>query len=318
MSGHDLGGRDFAGMRLIPGGTFAMGSERFYPEEAPVRQVRVNEFLIDEVPVTNAAFAAFVQSTGYVTLAERKPDPAAFPPGSWEHVAVAGSIVFDDSLLSSKSRHGANPGQWWFFRPGADWRRPMGPGSSIDGLLDHPVVHVAHEDAEAYAHWAGKSLPTEAEWECAARGGLEGAEYAWGNELAPHGAMLANYWQGAFPYENLMLDGWARTSPVRSFPPNGYGLYDTIGNVWEWTSDWWALPIHGKQPGSCCVPLNPKGGAESGSYEPGVGVLIPRKVIKGGSHLCAANYCQRYRPAARHPQAIDSSTSHIGFRCVVR
>jgi len=318
MSKSDLGGHGFPGMRLVLGGTFMMGSERFYPEEVPIRQVRVDEFLIDEIPVTNDAFAAFVRSTGYVTLAERAPEPGALPPGDWEHAGLAGSIVFDNGSLNPSNDHGAGPDQWWFFRPGADWRHPAGPDSGIDGLLDHPVVHVAYEDAEAYARWAGKSLPTEAEWERAARGGLERAEYAWGDELAPNGSMLANYWQGRFPYENRLLDGWARTSPVRAYPPNGYGLYDVIGNVWEWTSDWWALPASGKPPGSCCVPRNPRGGPETGSHEPGIGVQVPRKVIKGGSHLCAENYCQRYRPAARHPQAIDSSTSHIGFRCVVR
>jgi formylglycine-generating enzyme required for sulfatase activity len=206
---------------------------------------------------------------------------------------------------------------WWGFCIGADWRHPLGPDSSIRGLADHPVVHVTFEDAEAYCRWAGKRLPTEAEWEFAARGGLDGADYTWGADLAPDGRMMANYWQGEFPWQNLVLDGHERTSAVRSFPANGYGLYDMIGNVWEWTSDWYGIPNHEKPAGSCCVPHNPRGGAEAASYDPCMpDIPIGRKVLKGGSHLCAANYCQRYRPAARYPQPIDTSTCHVGFRCV--
>ena len=197
---------------------------------------------------------------------------------------------------------------------GASWRRPLGPDSDLQGLDDHPVVHVAYEDALAYAIWAGKRLPTEAEWECAARGGLDRAPYAWGEELEPEGRTMANYWQGAFPHQNLLTDGWLRTSPVGAFPANGLGLYDMIGNVWEWTQDWFAAPEAPASP--CCVPNNPRGGSEASSREasdPGAG--FGRKVLKGGSHLCADNYCRRYRPAARYPQTIDTSTSHIGFRC---
>ena len=304
-------------MTYVAGGSFAMGSARFYPEEAPVRKVSVDPFHIDPTPVTNAAFAAFVAATGYVTEAERTPDPADYP-GLDPAMAKAGSLVFEKT---------AGPvdmddfSQWWHFRFGADWRHPLGSDSTLDGLADHPVVHVSYTDAEAYAAWASKRLPTEADWEFAARAGLAGADYAWGDELAPGGAMLANYWQGLFPFANQMLDGYERTSPVRHYPANGYGLFDMIGNVWEWTSDWYALPqgarpaVNGKTRNCCAIP-NPRGGRERDSYDPCTPeVKIGRKVLKGGSHLCAANYCQRYRPAARHPQSIDSATTHIGFRC---
>jgi formylglycine-generating enzyme len=303
-----------AGMIHVPGGEFRMGSERFYPEEAPVRQVRVDPFWIDETPVTNAEFARFVEATGHVTFAELSPDPKDYP-GMLPELAQAGSLVFEPTAgpvdLAAL--------QWWDFRIGADWRRPLGPGSSLDGLEDHPVVHVAHSDAQAYADWAGKALPTEAEWEFAARGGLAGVEFAWGDELAPDGRMLANYWQGPFPHGNQKLDGWERTSPVRSYPANGYGLYDMIGNVWEWTDDWFAQPkIERKRHGSCCIPANPRGGTRGGSIDRSAPARIPRKVLKGGSHLCAESYCQRYRPAARYAQPIDTTTSHVGFRCIVR
>lgn len=272
------------GMVYIEGGTFLMGSDRFYPEERPVRLVEVEAFWIDEAPVTNRAFARFVESTGYRSLVER--------------LSSGGSAVFHPAAAPV---HALDPRLWWDFVPGACWRHPLGPGSSLAGLEDHPVVHVAYEDAAAYAAWAGKRLPTEREWEFAARGGLDGADYAWSNELAPEGLMLANYWQGTFPHDNQLLDGWERTSPVRSYPANGYGLYDMIGNVWEWTSDDWSLPARTKE--SCC--------------DARARTAAPQKVIKGGSHLCAQNYCQRYRPAARHPQTMESTTSHIGFRCVL-
>ncbi len=302
------------GMIAIPGGTFAMGSTRFYPEEAPVRQVRVDGFRIDATPVTNTQFAAFVAATGHVTIAEVPPDPKAYP-GLLPELAHPGSLVFEPTQspvdLASLS--------WWHFRFGAMWRQPQGPDSSIAGLENHPVVHIAHADAEAYALWAGKALPSEAEWEWAARGGLADADYAWGGELAPGGAMLANYWQGPFPHGNSLADGWLRTSPVGHYPPNGYGLYDMIGNVWEWTADWFAAPkIERKAPGHCCVAANPHGGTRGGSMAKGDPIKIPRKVMKGGSHLCAESYCQRYRPAARYAQPVDTSTGHVGFRCVVR
>ncbi|MET4898598.1 formylglycine-generating enzyme family protein [Sphingomonadaceae bacterium jetA1] len=297
----------------VPGGTFHMGSDRFYPEEAPVRRVRVDRFWIDTHPVTNGQFAAFVAATGYRTLAEIPPDPRDYP-GMAEEMARAGSSVFTPPpRLYDTTDHR----QWWRFAFGADWRHPTGPSSTIDGLDDHPVVHVTHQDAAAYARWAGKSLPTEAEWEYAARGGLEQADYAWGDELAPEGRMLANYWRGAFPLAHDETDRWARTSPVGSFPANGYGLYDMIGNVWEWTDDWYAIAAPPARAG--CVVDNPRGATRGDSYDPAAqGIRIARKVLKGGSHLCAENYCRRYRPAARHAQPIDTSTTHIGFRCVWR
>jgi formylglycine-generating enzyme required for sulfatase activity len=281
---------DKRGMVLIEGGDFLMGCDHFYPEERPVRTAHVDSFWIDETPVTNAEFARFVQQTGYVTFVERTSE-----------TSPAGSPVFFPPQGTSLD----SPSNWWEFRAGACWRHPLGSGSSIEELQDHPVVHVTYEDALAYASWVGKQLPTESEWEFAARGGLDGEDYAWGNVLAPEGLMLANYWQGNFPIENTLQDGWERTSPVRAFPGNGYGLFDMIGNVWEWTADAWSLPsgsISGK-PG-CCASTRAEG--------------TQRKVLKGGSHLCAANYCQRYRPAARHAQAASEATSHIGFRCVVR
>ena len=308
------------GMRVIPGGSFQMGSDRFYPEEGPMRQVRVDSFWMDETPVTNAEFRAFVNATGYVTLAEIAPHPKDYP-GMLTELAHAGSLVFRKTAGPVDLR---DVSQWWSFELGANWRHPWGPASSIEDLADHPVVHIAWKDAQAYAKWAGKALPTEAEWEFAARGGAEGLDYAWGHELAPEGKMLANYWQGVFPYRNDLTDGWERTSPVRTYSPNEYGLYDMIGNVWEWTSDWWSLPAgRVKKPDtekkSCCVPSNPRGGTLRESFDPDMpSVTIGRKVLKGGSHLCSENYCQRYRPAARHAQMVDSSTSHIGFRCVLR
>ncbi len=299
----------------IPGGTFAKGSERFYPEEAPLRKVRVDAFRIDAAPVTNARFGAFVAATGHITYAELPPDPKQYP-GMLPELAHPGSLVFEPTTGPVLLTGGAI---WWDYRIGANWRQPLGPGSSLEGLDNHPVVHVAHADAEAYAAWAGKALPSEAEWEWAARGGLEGADYAWGDELAPGGAMLANYWQGPFPHGNSLEDGWLRTSPVGNFPANGYGLYDMIGNVWEWTDDWFAQPkVERKQPGHCCVPANPRGGTRGGSIVKRDPIRIPRKVIKGGSHLCAESYCQRYRPAARYAQPVDTTTGHVGFRCVVR
>lgn len=296
-------------MRWIPDAAFTMGSDRFYPEEAPTRRVRVEGFWIDETPVTNRQFAAFVAATGHVTLAEIAPDPADYP-GLEPADAHAGSLVFHRTRGPVDL---SDPSHWWSFIDGADWRHPTGPDSGLDGLEDHPVVHVVHADAAAYAAWAGKILPSEADWELAARGGLDGADYAWGDELAPDGAMLANYWQGAFPFADLLLDGWERTSPARSYPANGYGVFDMIGNVWELTDDWWSDRPSARK---CCAP-SVKAMRESRDPDD-PNPLTPRRVIKGGSHLCAANYCQRYRPAARHPQAIDSSTGHIGFRCILR
>jgi formylglycine-generating enzyme required for sulfatase activity len=302
-------------MIWIEGGAFRMGSDRHYPEEAPAHRVACDGFWIDSTPVPNRQYRDFVRATGHVTTPERIPDAEDYP-GALPHMLFAGSLVF------SAPRHAVHLrdwSQWWRFTKGADWRHPYGPGSSINGLDNHPVVHVSFADAQAYATWAGKDLPTEAEWEYAARGGLDGAEYAWGDEFTPGGHHLANTWQGEFPHRNLADDGFERTSPVKAFPPNGYGLYDMIGNVWEWTADWWSPKHEADAPKACCIPHNPRGAPEAASHDPAQpNIRIPRKVLKGGSHLCAPNYCRRYRPAARHAEPVDTSTSHVGFRCVVR
>ena len=302
-------------MVFIPGGRFRMGSDHHYAEEKPAHSVKVDGFFIEATPVTNAQFRAFIEATGHVTSAEIAPDAKDYP-GALPEMLKAGSLVFSPPDHPVDLR---NWSQWWNFRFRATWRKPYGPGSSRKGLDDHPVVHVAYRDALAYAAWAGKELPTEAEWEFAARGGLEDTEFAWGNELNPEGRQMANTWQGEFPLQNLALDGFERTSPVKSFPANGYGLYDMIGNVWEWTTDFWSTRHPEDAPKACCVPVNPRGGDERASYDPAYPEIgIPRKVLKGGSHLCAPNYCRRYRPAARHAEPIDTSTSHVGFRCVRR
>jgi formylglycine-generating enzyme len=300
-------------MAWVPGGTFRMGSDAHYPEEAPAHHVTVDGFWIDRRPVTNRAFAIFVRATGYVTVAERPADPADYPGATPEQLVPA-SVVFRNPGRPVDLR---NPLNWWTYVPGADWRHPRGPGSSISGRADHPVVHVAWADAVAYAEWAGRDLPTEAEWEYAARGGLDGATYAWGEDLNPDGRWMANTWQGAFPVVNTADDGFEGTSPVGSFPPNGYGLLDMIGNVWEWTGDWYQA--HAETAHACCTVRNPRGGEQDRSLDPRQPqARVPRRVMKGGSHLCAPNYCRRYRPAARMPQEIDSATSHLGFRCIRR
>ena len=300
-------------MVFIPGGEFTMGSDKHYPEEAPAHRVAVDGFRIDRCTVTNKEFRRFVDATSYVTLAEKPANEANYP-GAQPEMLVPSSVVFRKSSGPVDLRNHYN---WWIYVAGADWRHPRGPGSSLQGLWDHPVVHVAFEDAEAYARWAGKELPTEAEWEFAARGGLDGAEYVWGEELMPRGKPNANTWQGEFPWQNLLEDEFEWTAPVGSFPPNGYGLYDMAGNVWEWTTDWYQEQT--KIEHACCTMPNPRGGAEQASYDPRTpGVKIPRRVMKGGSYLCAPNYCRRYRPAARMAQSVDTSTCHLGFRCVVR
>jgi formylglycine-generating enzyme required for sulfatase activity len=302
-------------MVWIPGGAFLMGSDDFYPEERPAHRVTVDGFWMDARPVINAEFRRFVKTTGYVTVAERHPDPAGYP-GVEPALLVPGSLVFRQpsrpvSLKDARA--------WWAYVPGASWKHPEGPGSNLAGRARHPVVHIAFEDAEAYAAWVGKALPTEAEWEFAARGGLERAAFVWGDEFAPGGRLMANTWQGQFPWENLRTDGYVGTSPAGSFPANGYGLFDMAGNVWEWTGDYFT-PRHAvaaERP--CCIPRNPRVDSPDQSYlsnQPDA--HIPRKVLKGGSHLCAPNYCLRYRPAARQGETIDTSTSHIGFRCIVR
>ncbi|HEX3888736.1 MAG TPA: formylglycine-generating enzyme family protein [Phenylobacterium sp.] len=304
----------FSGMRLVRGGEFLMGSEAFYPEERPLRTARVGDFWMDEHPVTNREFARFVDSTGYVTFAEIAPSAADYP-GLSPEMARAGSAVFVPPSVAVDLK---DPGQWWKYVFGADWRHPAGPESDIGSQADHPVVQIAYADALAYARWLGRDLPTEAEWEFAARGGLDGAAYAWGDDLTPGGQLMANYWHGQFPNENTLDDGFAGTSPVGAFPANGYGLSDMIGNVWEWTADWFGSAT-AEPAKACCGQPRARLATALESLDPATPHLrIPRKVLKGGSHLCADNYCRRYRPAARHAQAVDSPTSHIGFRCVVR
>ncbi|MEI5584198.1 MULTISPECIES: formylglycine-generating enzyme family protein [unclassified Agromyces] len=300
-------------MVRLEGGAFRMGSAE-QPEEGPVHVRAVDPFEIDVHPVTNAQFARFADATGYVTVAERELDPADFP-GAEPADLVPGSLVFTPTHGPVDLRDWR---QWWRWVEGASWRHPFGPGSTVDDRQDHPVVHVALEDALAYAAWAGRRLPTEAEFEFAARGGLDGARFAWGEEERPDGRLMVNRWQGDFPYRNTGASGWRGTSPVGTFPANGYGLLDVTGNVWEWTTDHW-IPRH-VVPGA-----EPGGGVERGqrhdllaeaaaaSAEPGS--RIPRRVVKGGSHLCSPDYCLRYRPAARSAQAEDSSTTHLGFRC---
>jgi formylglycine-generating enzyme required for sulfatase activity len=311
-------------MVWIPGGAFLMGSDDFYPEESPVHNATVGGFWMDQHPVTVAEFRRFVKATGHVTVAEKTPDPADFPdaePGQ----LVPGSLVFTPPARPVRLDYFR---AWWSWVPGAQWRHPGGPGSTLHGLDQHPVTHVAYPDAVAYAAWAGKSLPTEAEWEFAARGGLEGRTYAWGDEFAPRGRMMANTWQGDFPLHNELLDGYERTSPVGKFPPNGYDLVDVTGNVWEWTCEDYSSSHAGAAERSDAPPVSATGRAAPccgpqrqpatvASAQRSAGPPSP-KVIKGGSHLCAPNYCLRYRPAARQSQTVDTSTSHLGFRCILR
>ncbi len=298
-------------MVWIPGGTYRMGSDHHYPEEAPAHPMQVEGFWMDRTLVTNTQFQKFVKASGYRTLAERPADPALYPDARPELLAPA-SIVF---VPPPGPVGTADPYRWWQYIPGANWRHPEGPGSSIKGREQHPVVHIAHEDALAYASWSGKALPSEAEWERAARGGLEQAEFAWGDELHPGGVPVANTFQGDFPHHNSLLDGYARTSPVGAFPANGYGLLDIIGNVWEWTDTWYR--DHGVvlRDGGCCGAETARAASIDHSSQHGA---MPRKVVKGGSFLCAPSYCRRYRPAARMAQGIDTATCHMGFRCIVR
>jgi sulfatase modifying factor 1 len=281
------------GMVRIPGGEFTMGSDEHYPEEAPAHRVSVHGFWMHATAITNAEFGAFVEETGYTTIAERPLDPADFPGAPPENL-VPGSLVFTPTPGPVDLRHMS---QWWTWMPGACWKHPEGPDSPLAGRESHPVVHVAYQDAQSYAAWAGKKLPTEAEWELAARGGLDGATYTWGDAPEGEGQKLANYWHGDFPWRPER--GYGTTAPVGSYPPNGFGLFDMAGNAWEWTTDWF-------------------GGSIEASYDPAQPQFrVPRKVIKGGSFLCADSYCLRYRPAARRPHMIDTGMSHIGFRCML-
>ncbi|MBM9459894.1 formylglycine-generating enzyme family protein [Nocardioides sp. zg-536] len=292
-----------------------MGSARFYAEERPVHRRRVEAFEIDRHPVTVAQFRRFVAATGHVTTAERAPDAADYPDALPE-LLVPGAMVFTPPAHPVPLH---DPGAWWSWVPGASWRQPQGPGSTVPGE-DHPVTQVSYDDASAYAAWAGLSLPTEAEWEHAARGGLVQATYAWGEEAMPGGRVLANTWHGQFPHQNRAPDGHTGTSPIGSYPANGYGLHDMCGNVWEWTSDVWtpdhsaaartgpATAVAAATP-SCCAPPAPRAPLP----EPPAA-----HVVKGGSHLCAPSYCLRYRPAARQAQTTDAATTHLGFRCVRR
>jgi formylglycine-generating enzyme len=300
------------GMVWIPGGEFAMGSDiEGFPEEWPIHQVTVDGFWIDETPATVAQFRRFVNATGYVTVAERQWDLSLYPelptpppaPGSLVFVPTRGRVDL------------TKPVNWWHYIPGASWMHPEGPESSVGGREYHPVVHVAWEDVVAYAEWAGKALPTEAEWERAARGGLDGARYTWGDKAMANGRMLANVWEGEFPWENTKPLARRRTTKVRSYAPNGYGLYDMAGNVWEWTEDFFRSSHENPDVHPCCTVDNPRVPMEMADSDE---LGVPRRVLKGGSHLCSVNYCQRYRPAARQPQMVDSSMSHVGFRCIVR
>ncbi|QDC26709.1 formylglycine-generating enzyme family protein [Georgenia yuyongxinii] len=298
---------------LIPGGHHLVGSDSHYAEEGPARHVHVDAFWIDVHPVTNDQYARFVDQTGYVSVAERPLDPAEFPGAPPENL-VPGSMVFTGTAGPVDLRHLS---QWWTWTPGASWRHPQGPGSTLDDRGDHPVVHVAFEDAVSYCDWAGTSLPFEAQWEVAARGGLEAAAYTWGDEPERRGERLANYWHGDFPWRPER--GYGTTTAVGSFPANGYGLHDMAGNVWEWTTDWYAsgpVRITAESP-SCCAPGSAAVTAEDSLDPAQPQFRIPRRVIKGGSFLCADTYCLRYRPAARRPQMIDTGMSHIGFRCSV-
>jgi len=305
------------GMRWIPGGEFTMGTdtELGWADEKPAHRVRVAGFFIDETDVTNAQFRQFVEATGYVTTAEKPVDveeilrqsaPGTPPPP--KEKLVPGSLVFTPTQGPVGLRDFS---QWWKWTPGANWRQPEGPGSSIEGRDDHPVVQVSWFDAVAYAKWAGKRLPTEAEWEFAARGGLENKPYVWGDDKPTDTNIHANIWQGEFPYKNTALDGYERTSPVKAFPPNGYGLYDMSGNVWQWCSDWYQADLYRERAGRGLI-VDPTGPEKS--FDPRQ-PYSPLRAQKGGSFLCNDNYCTRYRPSARHGCTPDTGMSHMGFRC---
>lgn len=296
------------GMVWIEGGEFSMGSTEF-ADAQPVHRVAVDGFWIDSTEVTNAQFARFVKETGYVTVAERTPRAEDYPGAPPENL-VAGSVVFTPP---GKDVPLVDHYQWWAYVHGADWRHPEGPGSSIDARMDHPVVHVAYADVEAFAQWADKRIPTEAEWEFAARGGLDGKPYVWGDEFQPGGKFMANTFQGDFPNHNTGEDGFVATCPVRAFPPNGYGLYGMAGNVWEWVADWYRPDTYAIRAAAGVVVHNPTGPRDSvDPTEPGVA----KHVHKGGSFLCTDQYCARYMPGGRGRGVSDTGTNHLGFRLV--
>jgi formylglycine-generating enzyme len=293
------------GMIWIPGGTFWMGAQDGHPDEQPLHQVTMDGFWMDKAEVSNEQFAKFVDATGYITIAERKPDPKDFP-GADPSLLVPGSVVFSPPNQDVPLD---NPSGWWRYVPGANWRHPNGSDSNIVGHEKYPVVHVAWEDAAAYAKWAGKRLPTEAEWEYAARGGLDRQPYVWGSEKVPGGKWQANIWQGHFPNQNSGDDGFTGLAPVASFPPNGYGLYDMAGNVWEWCADWYRPDYYANSPAK-----NPPGPDES--FDPDE-PAAKKRVQRGGSFMCSDVYCTGYRPSARMKCTPDTGLSHTGFRCVV-
>lgn len=306
-----------AGMVWIPAGEFQMGTPGSTPnrQEQPAHRVRLSGFFMDATEVTNASFQEFVNATGYVTTAEKPVDWEQFrkqlPPGTPrppDDQMGPGALVFSPPQGAVPLD---NPGEWWRWVPGAQWRHPTGPESTIEGLEQHPVVCVSWDDAVAYARWAGKRLPTEAEWEYAARGGLEGRKFIWGDrEPTDEDGRLANIWQGDFPWRNTAVDGWDRTAPVRSYPPNGFGLYEMGGNAWEWCSDWYRADAYAGRVG---VTVNPRG--PNDHWDP-MEPLVPKRVMRGGSYLCHVDYCESYRPAARRGTAFDTGMSHVGFRCV--
>ncbi|RXK55088.1 formylglycine-generating enzyme family protein [Oleiharenicola lentus] len=310
-----------AGMVWIPGGEFSMGCKdprgdlcggnEPMTDARPIHRVRVDAFWMDRTEVTNAEFARFVEATGYVTVAERPLRPEDFP-GVPRDKLVPGSVVFTPPDHAVQL---TNALRWWSYVPGANWRHPTGPESNLAGRENHPVVHIAHEDAETYARWAGKRLPTEAEWEFAARGGRAGEAYPWGNELTPGGRWLANIWEGGFPHANSKADGFADTAPVASFPANGYGLHDVAGNVWEWCSDWYRPDAYAQQARPDSAVTNPAGPAQADSFDPQEPGLAKR-VQRGGSYLCTDLYCTRYMLGTRGKGAPDTGSNHLGFRCV--
>jgi sulfatase modifying factor 1 len=307
-------------MSWIPGGDFSMGAQdppdldavgmNATEDSRPIHRVRVNGFYMDETDVTNAEFAKFVKATGYVTIAERKPSAKEFPNAPPANL-VAGSVVFaaPDHPVALNDHF-----QWWTYIRGANWRHPEGPETDIRGKDNYPVVHIAYPDAEAYAKWAGKRLPTEAEWEFAARGGLSGQPFVWGQDFRPNGKWMANTFQGHFPDKDTGEDGFVGITPVREFPPNGYGLYDMAGNVWQWTSDWYRRDYYAQLASTAKVAVNPTG--PDSSLDPSEPAQ-PKKVQRGGSFLCTDQYCSRYMVGTRGKGEIMTGTNHLGFRCVV-